>query len=394
DVTGCSGSGSGSATITVNQTTCPTITTHPQSQTIISGQSVTLTAAVDGTGTYQWSRIVNGTWMGINGASGTSFTETPLSTTSYGFAVYKSSCGWVKSNVAVVTVQTCSAPAATVSTVSSMSASGEATASVTPLSGASYLWSVPNGTILSGANTSTVTFRAGCASTVTPSVTVTASCGTSATGSATVAVAAPTATVNGDSTILQGSSAQIQVALTGVGPWSVTWSDGNVQPISQSPASRPVSPAVTTTYTVTSATDVGGCTVTASGSAIVTVKPPAPTGVVATALSGTSVNVTWSSSGNVDNFRVERCTALNCITFPPDTESPFVDTTAAANTAYVYRVYAVRGGTASDPSGGDLATTILFDDDPISTVSPKTPVRRRHIEQLGSRSTRSVPAPA
>ena len=382
DATGCRGNGTGSATITVNQTSCPVITTHPQSQTIVLGQSVTLTAAADSGTQYSWSRVVNGVWHGIGAATGTTLTDQPQVTTTYGFAVYKASCGWVKSNVAVVTVQACSAPGATVTTVSSMNASAQATASVSAVSGASYSWTVANGTIMSGANSATVTFRAGCGSTVTPSVTVTASCGTSSTGSATVAVAPSTATVSGDSTIAQGASAQIQLALSGVGPWSVTWSDGTTASISQSPASRTVTPGVTTTYTITSATNVSGCAVNASGSATVTVKPPAPTAVAATALSATSVNVTWAASGTADHFRVERCAALNCTTFPPDTASPFVDSTALANTAYVYRVYAVRGGTASDPSVSDLATTILFDDDPLSTVAPKTVIRRRHIEQL------------
>ena len=36
----------------------------------------------------------------------------------------------------------------------------------------------------------------------------------------------PTAVVSGSKTICKGDSAQIQAALTGTGPWKVTWSDG------------------------------------------------------------------------------------------------------------------------------------------------------------------------
>src|SRR5258708_15450714 len=76
-------------------------------------------------------------------------------------------------------------------------------------------------------------------------------------GSATVTVLAhPTASVSGGGTICSGSSATIQAALTGAQPWTVTWSDGAVQSgLTNSPASRSVSPTSTTNYTVTALSD-------------------------------------------------------------------------------------------------------------------------------------------
>jgi hypothetical protein len=73
-------------------------------------------------------------------------------------------------------------------------------------------------------------------------------------------------------------SAVIQAALTGTAPWTITWSDGVTQTnITSSPATRTVSPTITTNYTVTAVADAL-CVGTSSGSALVTVVPnTAPT---------------------------------------------------------------------------------------------------------------------
>ncbi len=87
----------------------------------------------------------------------------------------------------------------------------------------------------------------------------------------------PGATVSGSATICAGGSTTIQAALTGTGPWNLTWSDGFVQNgVTTSPATRVVSPASTTTYTVTlvgSGTCPSG---SSTGSAVVTVDNVVP----------------------------------------------------------------------------------------------------------------------
>ncbi|HXH42113.1 MAG TPA: FG-GAP-like repeat-containing protein, partial [Thermoanaerobaculia bacterium] len=86
------------------------------------------------------------------------------------------------------------------------------------------------------------------------------------------AAPAPTAIVSGSTTICFGSSTSISAALTGSGPWSVTWSDGVTQSnVAASPATRVVSPANTTTYTVTAVSDSLCSNGSPSGSAVVTV---------------------------------------------------------------------------------------------------------------------------
>jgi len=88
----------------------------------------------------------------------------------------------------------------------------------------------------------------------------------------------PSALVSGSQAICPGGSAAIQAALTGIGPWNVTWLDGvggtnyTQNGVAASPATRIVSPASTITYTVTATSDSSGCPGgTSSGSAIIMV---------------------------------------------------------------------------------------------------------------------------
>ncbi len=103
-------------------------------------------------------------------------------------------------------------------------------------------------------------------------------CGVSPAADTTVSFKTqPTATVSGDTTICLGSSATLNVALTGTGPWALTWSDGVTQTANASPATRIVGPTATTTYAVATVSDAN-CTGTATGSSTVTVnQPPAIT---------------------------------------------------------------------------------------------------------------------
>ena len=100
----------------------------------------------------------------------------------------------------------------------------------------------------------------------------------------------PTATVSGDATICDGGLTTIQAVLTGTGPWDVTWSDSVTQTgVATSPATRNVTPATTTNYTVTSVSDASGCAPgTGTGSATVTVNQPVTPSVSITANPGTT----------------------------------------------------------------------------------------------------------
>ena len=86
--------------------------------------------------------------------------------------------------------------------------------------------------------------------------------------------ALPTATLSGDATICAGGSTNLSVALTGTGPWSVTYTDGT-SPVtvaaSASPLLIPVSPATDQTYALTAVSDAQCTGVSFAGTAAVVV---------------------------------------------------------------------------------------------------------------------------
>jgi len=106
----------------------------------------------------------------------------------------------------------------------------------------------------------------------------------------------------------------------------------------------------------------------------------APTSVVAAATSGTTVHLTWSGvCGTVCHvYRSSDHTTFTQLGTTP-AASPFDDTTASAGTAYLYKVRAFNGSESGD-SNVDLATTVVFTNDPL--VSTSTIVSAAHLTQL------------
>lgn len=201
-------------------------------------------------------------------------TVTPAATTSYAITSVADASGCAGSAAGSGTVTVNPAPLATISgtTDACIAATGLVASVPDAGAGATYAWTITGGTITSGAGTNSITFDAAGAGPVTLGITVTLSTGCSATSSRFVTIAPPpSAAVLGGGTVCAGAPATIEAALAGVGPFNVTWSDGFVQTgVAASPATRTVTPATTTTYSVTAVSD-SRCAGTASGSATVTV---------------------------------------------------------------------------------------------------------------------------
>ena len=81
-------------------------------------------------------------------------------------------------------------------------------------------------------------------------------------GKITILKAIPTALFTDHSPICKGDTAYLSVTLTGIGPWSITYTDGTtpvtITGITGTPFFIPVSPKFTTQYSIISVTDANG----------------------------------------------------------------------------------------------------------------------------------------
>ena len=91
--------------------------------------------------------------------------------------------------------------------------------------------------------------------------------------------------------------------------------------------------------------------------------PTAPSGLNATAVSSSSITLTWTdNSSNETSFKIERCTGAGCTNFAQIASlganvSSYSNTGLAASTTYTYRVRASNAGGNSAYSNSAAATT-------------------------------------
>ncbi|HVS30510.1 MAG TPA: fibronectin type III domain-containing protein [Thermoanaerobaculia bacterium] len=111
---------------------------------------------------------------------------------------------------------------------------------------------------------------------------------------------------------------------------------------------------------VITVTDVSDATIT--GSRGVTVEPPAPAALIATATSLTSASLTWDPSAGATQYEVVR----NGATIATTMAASYADAALTPGTTYVYRVRAIDSASRPSPlSASDAATTIAFTDEPL-----------------------------
>lgn len=105
-----------------------------------------------------------------------------------------------------------------------------------------------------------------------------------------------------------------------------------------------------------------------------------PSALSAAAQSTAQVQLAWQPVAGATSYQIERST--DGTTFAPVGTSPnanYDDSSVAAQTSYLYRVRAVTPQQTSAPSNVDLATTMLFTDDPLATGIA---VKAIHVTEL------------
>jgi predicted phage tail protein len=91
--------------------------------------------------------------------------------------------------------------------------------------------------------------------------------------------------------------------------------------------------------------------------------PAAPTNLVATAVSKSQINLTWTDNAtNETGFRIERCKGSTCTNFTliatvGANVTSFANTKLNANTTYRYRIYAYNASGNSAYSNLAFTTT-------------------------------------
>lgn len=395
-VSGCNTSVSSSAaTVTINPPACvPPAAGTPNAvpSSVQSGQSSTLSVSPTGTGpfTYQWYTGTPSGGTPIPGATSSSTSVSPISTTSYSVRV-TGQCAPV-SNSATVTVTVASCVPPTVGTPfpspSSIPAGQSSTVSVNPggTGPFSYQWytgiSGSTAGLIPGANSAFVS--------VTPNVTtsywvrVTGQCGPAVDSpAATVTVTCSPIVAPGlnaqPAVISNGQSSVLSFNTTGSGPFTIQWFIGQVGDLSQplqgaTGTSTIVSPSVSTSYWVRVSASCGsqdsGITVFVNGT--VCTAPSITTQPASTTISsGTPVTLTAAASGTAPLtyqwYIGEKGDVSNLIagaTSASLTRSP------AVTTKYWVRVTNTCNGTQSADSNAATVTVTTTCTNPSITTQP------------------------
>lgn len=264
----------------------PDVTSLTQCQTGSMPTVFSLSGIVSaGSGSPLWSVLPGGTAMAVIATPNA--TTTDVTVTGAGFVDIQLR-SWVTCGEATDTIRLTVNPspmaAAGIDQTKCITGTGPTSFNLTgTVTNGTPLWSVDatqsttTATIMNG-NTATPTVSVNGTGVVTMVLTVTSntnpSCGTAMSEVKLTVNPLPTATINGSTTVCAGTPVELSVDLTGTGPWNLTWSDNFTQNgVTASPAKRTVTPAMTTTYSVTTVADAL-CSNTGTGSFTVNVSQP------------------------------------------------------------------------------------------------------------------------
>ncbi|MFZ2489932.1 MAG: hypothetical protein WA208_00470 [Thermoanaerobaculia bacterium] len=342
DANGCVSTSSPVA-VTVDTPPAPTITAGGPT-TFCAGGSVTLTASAGAT--YEW---FNGATQ-IVGANAQSLTVTTAGT----YSVRVTHAGGCSARSADVTVVVNASPVTPVITApGSVCASSRGHVATVPAqSGATYEWSLANGTIVSGAGSSSVTFDAASTGPVTLGVTVTiGGCSASATISVPVAAAAEIA-ISGPDSVCAGAAFTLEAP---GGFATYAWSNGaTTRIVSLGPLDEPVR-----TYRVT-VTTPDGCIATAEKRVVLAALPPISIRTSATTCAGDTSNL--ASVDEVPGATYAWSITNGRIVSGADTSTVVFETAVAGSSE-------LRVAVAVGECATTAAATVTVSDPPVATLS-------------------------
>jgi DNA/RNA endonuclease G (NUC1)/fibronectin type 3 domain-containing protein len=299
---GCSADGS--ADVAINAVPVATITAASATCSLSSGNSASVADAGAGA-TYTWL-ITNGSITSGSGTRSINFTAGSSGTVHLAVTVANNGCSADGSaDIAINAV-----PVATITTASATCAlsTGNSASVADAGAGATYTWSITNGSITAGSGTRSISFTAGSSGTVHLDVTVSNN-GCTGSGSANVAInAIPTITM--PSSINAGCAptvVNVPFSLTGTGPWTVQWSDGVTQSgIVSSSSSRNVTVNASMVLSVTGVTDANCSNASPSASVTITAtNPPAITTQPVSQVVGKKSQATFTVSASGQNLHYQ-----------------------------------------------------------------------------------------
>src|SRR5205807_3004 len=173
--------------------------------------------------TYTWT-ITNGTITSGASTNAINFVAGAAGNVALGVTVTSNGC----SGNATASVPINPLPNATITAPSSVCPNSSANASVVAQAGATYAWTITNGTINSGQSTNAISFTAGASGNVTLGITVTnGSC--SGTGSTSITInAVPTPTIAAPANVCANTSANASVASQAGATYAWTITNGTI----------------------------------------------------------------------------------------------------------------------------------------------------------------------
>ena len=225
DAGGCASTNNPSVTVTVNPSPNATITAAPAVCPNTSGHTASVPDAGSGA-TYAWT-ITNGTIDAGAGTPSIAWSSGTVSPVTLKVKVTNSSgCKATRSkNVTNL------APSAIVTAPAAVCASSTGNSASVPSagSGATYGWTITNGTITSGAGTRTIKFTAGASGAVTLNATVVNAAGCSSSSSKTIPIhPLPNAAITAPSSVCPNSTGNMASAPSGSAGYNWTVTNGTL----------------------------------------------------------------------------------------------------------------------------------------------------------------------